>query len=101
MRRTTMTTQLTFALLALVSGPLALADEPLAAERSMRPKKDRGELMLAVKGGGLFSEPFSNLGPSYLVDVEVGYALPVLKHRLALAIDVAFTDPQTDGKQPD
>jgi hypothetical protein len=66
-----------------------------------RVKRDRGEVMLAIKGGGLFSEPFSELGPSYLVDVELGYALPVLKHRLALAVDVGYTNPQANGKETD
>lgn len=61
------------------------------------PARDRGQVLIAAKIGGLFAEPFSRLGASYLVDVEIGYALPVWKHHLALAIDGAYTAPEASG----
>ncbi|MCA1662996.1 MAG: outer membrane beta-barrel protein [Myxococcales bacterium] len=72
----------------------AAADETIT---QTAPSRDRGQLLVAAKIGGLFSEPFSKLGASYLVDVEIGYALPVLEHRLAIAIDGAYTAPESDG----
>jgi hypothetical protein len=77
------------------------AENPPPTVESAAPKKDRGEVMVGVKVGGLFAEPFSRLGASYLVDLEIGYALPVLKHRLAITLEGAFTDPQADGKSTD
>jgi hypothetical protein len=83
----------------LLSGG-AYADES-SITATAAPQRDRGEFLLAVKGGGLFAEPFSKLGASYLVDVEVGYALPVLKHRLAIAIDGGYTAPEAQGTTTD
>lgn len=65
------------------------------------PAHDRGQVLIAAKVGGLFAEPFSKLGASYLVDVEVGYALPVWHHRLAIAIDGAYTAPEASGSGAD
>ena len=76
---------------------VARGQELVAAQ----PKKDRGEVMVAVKVGGLFAEPFSKLGASYLVDLEIGYALPVLKHRLAITLEGAFTAPEANGASTD
>ena len=91
-----------FAALLVLSPSFALADQPptLRAE-APPPKKDRGEIQLAVKVGGLFSEPFSALGPSYLVDLELGYVLPVWRHHLAVSLEGAYTAPTADGKQSD
>jgi opacity protein-like surface antigen len=78
----------------IVSSLGARADETIT---QAAPARDRGQVLIAAKVGGLFSEPFSKLGASYLVDVELGYALPVLKHRLAIAIDGAYTAPESSG----
>jgi opacity protein-like surface antigen len=72
----------------------ARADETVT---QAAPGRDRGQVLLAVKAGGLFAEPFSKLGASYVVDLEIGYALPVLKHRLAIALDGAYTAPEASG----
>lgn len=72
----------------------ARADETIT---QAAPPRDRGQLLVAAKVGGLFAEPFSRLGASYLVDVEIGYALPVLRHHLAIAIDGAYTAPESSG----
>jgi hypothetical protein len=89
--------------------PLANADQPPtpsatppAAEVTQpAPKKDRGQVLLAVKVGALFAEPFSGLGASYLVEIELAYTLPVLKHHLALALNGAFTAPEANGTGTD
>jgi hypothetical protein len=65
------------------------------------PKHDRGAFVLGVKAGGLFPEPFSPLGPSFLVDVEVGYLLPLLSRGLALVADVGYSQPEATGMQSD
>ncbi len=94
-----MKTNLVAVLLLLSASAARAADEPPPSLSAEAPpvKKDRGEIQVAVKAGGLFSEPFSALGPSYLVDLELGYALPVLHHRLALALDGAYTAPEASG----
>jgi hypothetical protein len=79
----------------------ARAQEDPSLVTEAPPRSDHGEVMLAVKGGGLFSEPFSKLGPSYLVDIEFGYAFPFWRHHLALSVDVGFTDPRADGQGSD
>jgi hypothetical protein len=65
------------------------------------PAHDRGQVLVAVKGGVLLPYGFSKLGASYLVDVELGYALPVLHHRLAITVEGAFTAPQASGSTTD
>jgi hypothetical protein len=77
------------------------AGEPAATVSAAPQKRDRGEFLIAVKAGGLFAEAFSRLGASYLVDVELGYALPVLKHRLAITVEAAYTAPENDGSTHD
>src|SRR5438094_284535 len=82
--------------------PPAAAENPPPTVASAQPAtKDRSEVLVAVKLGGLFAEPFSRLGASYLVDLEIGYALPVLKHRLAITLEGAFTAPEAEGKSTD
>jgi hypothetical protein len=78
----------------LLSSLGARADETIT---QAAPARDRGQVLIAAKVGGLFAEPFSRLGASYLVDLEIGYALPVLRHHLAIAIDGAYTAPEASG----
>jgi hypothetical protein len=85
--------------LLLAASAAASADETVVA--APPPKKDRGQFLIAVKAGGVFAEPFSRLGASYLVDLEIGYALPVLKHRLAITLEGMFTDPEANGTNTD
>jgi opacity protein-like surface antigen len=79
----------------------ATNESPPAAVEKEAPKHDRGEFLIAAKLGGLFAEPFSKLGASYLADLELGYALPVLKHRLAITVEGAYTAPEADGISTD
>src|SRR5205814_10336264 len=70
--------------------PPAPYEAPAATVTRAKPKRDRGEFLVAVKLGGLFAQAFSRLGASYLVDLELGYALPVPKHPLALPLACPF-----------
>jgi hypothetical protein len=81
--------------------PTAAPSEPVVVEAPAPKKRDRGEFLVAVKVGGLFPQAFSRLDSSYLVDLEVGWALPVLRHHLAITVEAAFTDPEADGRQAD
>ena len=74
---------------------------PQNAVAAPAPKRDRGQLLLAVEIGALLPYGFSRLGASYLVDLQVGWALPWLKHRLALALDGGFTAPEASGTTND
>lgn len=86
--------RLSIAILVLVS---AAAGAEEASVTQTAPRRDRGVVLVAAKVGALLPYGFSNLGASYLVDVEVGYALPVWKHRLAITLDGAFTAPEASG----
>lgn len=87
------------------SAPAAAADAPAAQIAVEAPppaeKKDRGAVLIGVKAGGLFAEPFSKLGPSFLVDVELGYVLPILHRGLVLTVDGGYTQPEASGTQTD
>jgi hypothetical protein len=84
------------ALLGALGASPARADEAVQASAS-----DRGQFLVAIKAGGMVARGFSRLTGSYLVDAELAYALPVLKHRLAIAIEGAFTAPEATGSQTD
>lgn len=61
------------------------------------PRRDRGQVLLAPKVGVLLPYGFSNLGASYLVGLEIGYTLPVLRHHLAITLEGEFTAPEASG----
>jgi hypothetical protein len=89
-------------LVALMAPSVALAQPaPVQTTTVEPPKKDRGEVTVAVKVGALLPQAFSPLATSYLVDLEIGWAFPGLKHRLSLAVDAAFTAPEMDGQTTD
>jgi hypothetical protein len=87
--------------LILLLGPAAFAEPPPETITAPATKPDRGAFLLGLKAGGSFSEPFSPLGPSYLVDVEVGYVLPFLHRGLALVLDAGYTEPTASGGTTD
>lgn len=64
---------------------------------------DRGAFVLGVRAGGLFAQPFTEgrLGASFLVGVETGYVLPVLRRAFAITADVGYTQPTASGTQMD
>lgn len=81
-----MRTQL-IASLVLVLGATAHADEPDTTA------------FAAAKVGGI--APFDGLSPFVSVGVEVGYVIPAVDHRLAIVLDVDYTQPTTTGTEMD
>jgi hypothetical protein len=61
----------------------------------------KSHLTLAVKAGGLFAQPFSKLGTSYLLDVELGWVFRALHNHLAVTADAAYTAPKASGTRMD
>ncbi len=59
--------------------------------------RDRGEWMVAARAGAAFADAFAPLGPSFLTGVEVGWALPFWRHRVALVADAAVSAPEASG----
>ena len=55
-------------------------------------------ITLGLKLGGGFSQPFGDLGTSFLTELEVGYTLPVAKHAFAVFLSGAYTVPGAEGK---
>jgi opacity protein-like surface antigen len=91
------------AVLVLPAAPAFAQDLPppspavAATVTETAPARDRGAFVIGVKVGGLFSEAFSKLGPSFLVEVETGYVLPRLKRSFAILIDAGYTQPTASG----
>lgn len=86
-------------------GP-TLPPAPVEAEvvKPAPKKAGWGHLMAAARLGGLFAEPFSNLGASFLVGAEIGYLLPplpVVGEGFGVTIDVAYTQPTASGAAMD
>jgi hypothetical protein len=61
-------------------------------------RADRGEFLVAARAGASFSQPFSSLGTSYLAGFELGWVLPVWRHRLAFTLDGQLSAPDADGQ---
>ncbi|HKP62860.1 MAG TPA: outer membrane beta-barrel protein [Polyangiales bacterium] len=62
---------------------------------------ERGQgagITLGLKLGGGFSQPFGDLGTSFLTELEVGYTLPVAKRSFAVFLSGAYTAPGAEGK---
>ena len=77
----------------VVAAPEVVVEQP-------RYHFTRGQLIAGAKAGAAFAQPFSNLGASFLVGVEVGWALPRLPgigSGLAVTIDLAYTQPGASG----
>ena len=62
---------------------------------------DRGQLLVGARVGAAFADAWSRLGPSYVVGVDAGWAPPVLRRRLFVAVDAAFTAPSARGEAAD
>lgn len=71
------------------SEPRVLVVEPAAAPH----------VLLSAKVGGIV--PFDGLSPFVTVGLEVGYVLPVADHRLAIVLDVDYTQPSKTGSESD
>jgi hypothetical protein len=64
---------------------------------------DRGAFVFGAGVGALFGQPFTGgrLGVSYLVDVQLGYVLPVADRSLGVLLDVGYSEPQASGSGSD
>lgn len=82
----------------MASGALdreALAEPALLASAS-RPASGIGLVLVGVRAGATFPQPFDNrLGTSFVVDVEGSFQLPVpkLERRLGIFLGAAYTQP--------
>jgi hypothetical protein len=92
-------------ILSALSSVALLALPGLASAQSQPPADghDRGAFVIGVKAGGLFAEPFTDghLGPSFLVDAEIGYVLPFARRGFVLLLDAGYTQPTASGTQTD
>ncbi len=86
---------------------MALSILPLfaggVAAQESGPSYERGGMLGAgivagAKVGGGFSQPFGDLGSSFLTELEVGYVLPALEHSLQLFLSGGYTQPKAEGK---
>jgi outer membrane protein with beta-barrel domain len=91
----------TATILALLVGLGRVAGAQTGGIAATAPARDHGQLVVAPKVGVLLPYGFSNLGASYLVGLEVGYVLPVLKHHLAVTVDGQLTAPEASGSATD
>ena len=53
-----------------------------------------GALVLGAEVGGIFPQPFSELGTHVVVGVDVGYRLALWKQRLEIMLGVGYSPPQ-------
>lgn len=87
--------------------PLPPAEEapPVTAPVDADPEDEGGRLtdvadiglVLGGKIGGGLGKPFSEFGASYVLEVELGYMLPVLDKGIEIFISGQYTQPTTDG----
>jgi Outer membrane protein beta-barrel domain len=58
---------------------------------------DRTGITLGLKLGAGFSQPFGDLGTSFLTELEAGYTLPFARRALAVFVSGAYTQPGAEG----
>ena len=79
--------------------------EPVVVAKPVREPIGRGKVFAAVRLGAAVPQVVSSFGASFLVGGEIGWALPKLPglgEGLALAADVAYSQPgkSSDGNDP-
>ncbi len=52
-----------------------------------------GSLVVGGELGGIFPQPFTELGTHVVVGIELGYRLPMWEQRLEIMLDVGFSPP--------
>ena len=75
-------------------GLLALPPAPALADTDHAPS-----VLAGARLGGI--APFDGLSPFVSGGIEVGYITPALQHRLAIVLDVDYTQPTTTGSESD
>lgn len=58
-------------------------------------------LVLGIKAGGGFSQPFGELGSSFTTELEIGYILPVMERSFELFLSGAYAQPKAEGTLKD
>lgn len=92
------------ALLCALASRAAVAQAPAADEGGdqdtarLTDVADIG-LVLGGKIGGNVGKPFSEFGVSYVLDLEVGYLLPVLDKSIEIFVSGQYTRPTTEGAE--
>lgn len=54
-------------------------------------------LVAGIKLGAAFSQPFSDLGGSFMTELELGFTLPVLARAIELFVSGAYLEPRASG----
>jgi hypothetical protein len=62
------------------------------------PVHERSDVVLGVKVGGGFSQVTSELGSSFVAELEVGYLLPFWQRALELFVSGQYTAPGLEGR---
>ncbi len=89
---------------ALVDAEDKLSPEPAPTEpESDGPMYERGglfgqNLVLGAKLGGGFSQPFGDLGSSFVTELELGYLLSPLNRSFELFLAGQYAAPKAEGK---
>jgi hypothetical protein len=53
-----------------------------------------GRLVIGAEVGGIFPQPFTELGTHVVVGIDLGYRLPIWKQRLEIVLGAGFSPPQ-------
>lgn len=94
------------------ASPLPAAEEappPMAAPADAEPEEEGGRLtdvadiglVLGGKIGAGLGKPFSEFGASYVLEVELGYMLPVLDKGIEIFVSGQYTRPKITDIQGD
>ena len=95
-------TLLLAALLGVTLGASGAARADLGLRSTLDEKpRDRGGAIVGLKVGGALTQPFSNLGGSYYLELEAGYMLPYLRRLLSVTVSAGLSAPSTSGSASD
>ncbi len=83
-------------LLLLATAAPALAAEPAPAASAPAATEAKLPLLLLGVGAGVYI-PTSSLGPSFLVNLDGAFQLPVLARKLGIGLGLAYSQPTTSG----
>ncbi len=85
------------------SGEVVAPAEPVETELPVYQRPDTSGLVVGLKVGGGFSQPFGDLGSSFVGELELGYVLPVLDRALQVFVSGQYSAPETEGRttEPD
>jgi hypothetical protein len=93
-------------LIALITLAASSARAEETTVEGSGPLYERGGLfsagiVLGIKAGAGLSQPFGDLGSSFITELELGYNLPVLDRSFELFVAGAYTQPSAEGTLTD